>query len=78
MTQLASLPTLSVQIAFNPTNLQTTTQTWTDVTAYVRDFSTNSGRQHFLDRIEASTLRMTVDNRNGFFLEVRIRDVVSR
>ena len=68
MTQLASLPTLSVQIAFNPTNLQTTTQTWTDVTAYVRDFSTNSGRQHFLDRIEASTLRMTVDNRNGFFL----------
>jgi len=41
---------------------------WTDVTAYVRDFSTQKGRQHFLDRIEASTLSMTVDNRNGFFM----------
>ena len=56
MTALASLPTLSVQIAFNPTNLQTLTQTWTDVTQWVRDFSTNSGRQHFLDRIESSTI----------------------
>ena len=68
MTQLASLPNLSVQIAFNPTNLQSLTQTWTDVTVYVRDFQTNSGRQHFLDRIEASTLRMTFDNRSGYFL----------
>ena len=68
MTALASLPTLSVQIAFNPTNLQTLTQTWTDVTQWVRDFSTNSGRQHFLDRIESSTIRMTLDNRTGYFL----------
>ena len=68
MTQLASLPVLSVQIAFNPTNLQSLTQTWTDVTPYVRDFTTNSGRQHFLDRIEASTIRITLDNRNGYFL----------
>ena len=62
------LPTLSVQIAFNPTNLQSLTQTWTDVTPYVRDFTTNSGRQHFLDRIESSTIRLTLDNRTGFFL----------
>jgi len=68
VTALASLPTLSVQIAFNPTNLQTLTQTWTDVTQWVRDFSTNSGRQHFLDRIESSTIRMTLDNRTGYFL----------
>ena len=68
MTALASLPTLSVQIAFNPTNLQTLTQTWTDVTQWVRDFSTSSGRQHFLDRIESSTIRMTLDNRTGYFL----------
>ena len=68
MAQLASLPTLSVQIAFNPTNLQSLTQTWTDVTAYTQDFTTNSGRQHFLDRIEASTIRLTFNNRNGFFL----------
>ena len=70
MTQLASLPVLSVSIAFNPaTPITSATQTtWYDVTAYVKDFTTNSGRQHFLDRIEASTLRMTLDNRNGFFL----------
>ena len=68
MTQLASLPTLSVQIAFNPSNLQSLTQTWTDVTAYVQDFTTSSGRQHFLDRIESSTLSITLDNRTGYFL----------
>ena len=68
--QLASLPTLSVQIAFNPSNIQglPNTQTWTDVTAYVRDFQTKIGRQHFLDRVEAGTLSMNVSNRNGFFL----------
>ena len=70
MTQLYSLPTLVVSIAFNPvTPITSATQTtWTDVTAYVRDFSTSAGRQHFLDRIEASRLRMTLDNRSGYFL----------
>jgi hypothetical protein len=38
------------------------------VTPYVRDFTTSSGRQHFLDRIESSTIRLTLDNRTGFFL----------
>ena len=65
---LDSLPTLSVQIAFNPTNIQSLTQTWTDVTTYVRDFTTKLGRQHFLDRVEAGTLNMTVNERTGFFL----------
>jgi len=65
---LASLPTLSVQIAYNPTNIQSLTQTWTDVTPYVRDFTTRLGRQHFLDRVEAGTLNMTVNERTGFFL----------
>ena len=65
---LASLPTLSVQIAFTPTNIQSLTQTWTDVTPYVRDFQTRQGRQHFLDRVESGTLNLNVSNRNGFFL----------
>ena len=79
MTQIASLPVLKVYIAFSPTassNTLMTAQTvalsdatyWTNVTAYVRDFATQKGRQHFLDRIEASTLSMTVDNRSGFFM----------
>ena len=67
-TQLVSLPTLSVQIAFNPTNIQSLTQTWTDVSQYVRDFQTKLGRQHFLDRVEAGNLTMNVSNRTGFFL----------
>ena len=67
MTQLSALPVLSVQIAFSPTNLYSLTQTWTDVTPYVRDFQTKSGRQHFLDRIEAATLNITLNNRSGFF-----------
>lgn len=59
---------LSVQIAFNPTNITSTTQVWTDVTPYVKDFTTNSGKQHYLDRVEASTIQITFDNRSGFFL----------
>ena len=68
MTQLSALPTLSVQIAFTPTNIQSTTQTWTDVTPYVRDFQTKTGKQHYLDRIQASTISLTLNNRTGFFL----------
>ena len=67
-TGITSLPILSVQIAFNPTDIQSLTQTWTDVTAYVRDLQTRLGRQHFLDRVEAGTLAINVSNRNGFFL----------
>ena len=66
---LDSLPTLLVEIAFNPANIQTIPATgWTDVTPYVRDLQTRQGRQHFLDRVEAGTLNINVSNRNGFFL----------
>jgi hypothetical protein len=68
MTQIASLPTITVQIAFTPTDLLSSTQTWTDVTNYVRSFATHGGRQHFLNRIEASTVNITLDNRTGFFM----------
>jgi hypothetical protein len=79
---LASLPTLDTWIAFNPlansgTLLGSPQQAlpasgasntyWTNVSKYVRDFTTNSGKQHYLDRVESGTLRMTVNNRDGFF-----------
>ena len=67
MTHIASLPSLVVEIAFTPTDLLSLTQSWTDVTVYVRDLGTHGGRQHYLDRIEASTLNLTLDNRTGFF-----------
>lgn len=65
--QIPSLPPFNVYIAFNPTNIMSTTQTWTDVTQFVRDGSTHGGRQHYLDRIESSLLNLTLDNRTGYF-----------
>ena len=81
MTQIASLPTLDVYIAFNPTSgatLNTANQQalpasgasnsyWTNVSLYVQDFQTKAGRQHFLSRVESSTLSMVFNNRTGFF-----------
>ena len=77
MAQLPALPTLAVYVAFNPTasgntlytaqSVALTNSYWTPVTQYVRDFNTRSGRQHFLDRIESSSLDLTFDNRSGYF-----------
>ena len=79
---LNSLPVLDVWIAFNPTeggasltnaNQQalpasgSSNSYWTWIGSYVRDFATKSGKQHYLDRVEATTLRMTLNNRTGFF-----------
>ena len=82
MTQIAALPILDVYIAFSPLAGGTTISTanaqalpstgtsnsyWTNAAIYVQDFQTRGGRQHFLDRVEASTLNMTFNNRDGFF-----------
>lgn len=82
MTLIPSLPTIDVYLAFNPTYsgttlVESTTQAlpssgssnsyWTNVSQYVREFDTQAGREHFLDRVEASTLNLTVTNRDGFF-----------
>ena len=67
MTQLTTIPAITVEIAFSSTNILATSQTWTNVTAYVREARTAGGRQHYLDRVEASRLTLNVDNRTGFF-----------
>lgn len=67
MTQIASLPSISVSVAFSPTNIFSPTQTWTDVTAQVQSLQTSIGRQHMLDRFESGTLKTLVNNRSGFF-----------
>ena len=75
---IASLPAIKVYIAFNPTASGYTLTTantvpltnssyWTDCSAYLRDFSIKSGKQHYLDRVEATTLKATMNNRDGFF-----------
>ena len=42
---------------------------WTNICngTNVLSFNCNSGKQHYLDRMEAATLSMVVDNRDGFF-----------
>jgi hypothetical protein len=82
MAVLPSLATPDVWIAFNPTASGTTLTTaaqqalpasgasnayWTNVTQYVRDFDTSEGRQHFIDRVEAGTLTLTLNGRDGYF-----------
>jgi hypothetical protein len=79
---LASLPKFDIWIAFNPTASSATLATanqqqlpasgasntyWTNVSQYVRDFTTKTGKQHYLDRVEAATLKMTLNNRDGYF-----------
>jgi hypothetical protein len=45
-----------------------TTPTWAaDITDYVRDWSTNRGTQRELQRVEAGTATITLDNRSGRF-----------
>ena len=80
---LASLPTLDCYIAFDPTASSTTLLSasgqalpasgasnsyWTNVSIFVKDFQTKSGRQHFLDRVESSTIQMTLNGTTGYFL----------
>jgi hypothetical protein len=82
MTTIASLPTIKVYVAFNPLLGSNTLATansvaftqqyggvnyWTDCSAYLRDFSTKMGKQHYLDRVESSTIQLTLNNRDGFF-----------
>lgn len=68
MTQIASLPTLSVVIGVDSTSWTTDTgQTLVDITEHVKDFRTTEGKQHELDRFETGQLVMTLDNRLGWF-----------
>lgn len=60
-----SMPVLTVQIAL--TVAPTDVATWTDVTAYVWSVATRRGRQMELDRIEAGTATITLDNRDRRF-----------
>jgi hypothetical protein len=69
-TPIDYLPAITVEVAFAPTDINSLTQTWTDCTQYVRRFTANRGRQHFLDRNEASTFNVLFYNRDGFFTNI--------
>ena len=46
---------------------QSTSVAWSPFADWIEDISIRSGRQHYLDRIESSTLEVTLDNRTGAF-----------
>ena len=76
MTAIASLPVVDVYIAFSSTDFfgirynsipssGQSNGTWTNVSQYVEEIATKSGRQHYLDRIESATATLTLNNRDG-------------
>ena len=78
MTYPVSLPVLDVYIAFSSNDFFGTRTnslpgsgqsngTWTNVSQYVEELETKSGKQHYIDRMESGTLSITVNNRDGAF-----------
>jgi hypothetical protein len=68
MTQIASLPTLTVALGVGRSDWRDPTgQTLIDITQYVRTIRTTSGKQHELDRHETGTIILEVENRGGHF-----------
>lgn len=61
-------PVLYVKVAFtdNPTTASADL-TWTDISDFVQGLATRRGRQHELDRVEAGTLTVQLDNRDRRF-----------
>lgn len=74
---MPSYPKPKVEMAFTSTQAgdprpvgvysDRTTWTWVDVSNWVRGLETSLGRQHELERTEASTVQLTLDNRDGRF-----------
>jgi hypothetical protein len=60
-----NVPTVVVEAS--PSTDPTAAAAWADVSAFVRSFSSSRGRQSELDRFEAGTLTVVLDNRTGAF-----------
>lgn len=63
---MATIPKATVEIAFDGGPFSPS-YTWTDVGDFVRGFQVKRGRNNELDRIEAGTLSLTLDNSDGRF-----------
>ncbi len=61
----ATRPQLIVEADF--TSNATAAPVWTDISRYVRDFSTNRGRQFEFDQFAAGTLSLTLNNQDRRF-----------
>ncbi len=78
MTLLPTLPQVDVYIAFNVPSVQgafqqalpspgTSNAYWKNVSSYVIDYTISGGRQHYSDRPSPTTLKLTMNGRDGFF-----------
>lgn len=60
-----TLPTITVEVGFSTNPTEATT--WTDISGYVRTFSTRRGRNFELDQIQTGTATLLLDNRDRRF-----------
>jgi hypothetical protein len=63
---MATIPKVTVEVAFDGGPFSNS-YTWTDISDYVRGFQVRRGRNNELDRIEAGTLSLELDNSDGRF-----------
>lgn len=63
---MVTIPTVTVEVDFT-SDVLAATPSWTDVTSYVRAWSCTRGRNHELQRIDAGTATLTLDNPDGRF-----------
>jgi hypothetical protein len=59
-------PSIKVEVAFS-TQPFSTSPVWTDISSSVQGFTTKRGRSYELDRIEAGTCGLILDNSDGAF-----------
>ncbi|MFI8890514.1 LamG-like jellyroll fold domain-containing protein [Streptomyces paradoxus] len=67
---MADGPPITVEVAFDG-GPNADTYTWTDITPWVSGFGVKRGRNSELDRIEAGTLSLALDNSDGRFTPMR-------
>jgi hypothetical protein len=63
---MASIPKVTVEVAFDGGPFSSS-YSWTDISDYVEGFQVRRGRNSELDRIEAGTLSLKLDNSDGRF-----------
>lgn len=63
----STAPKLVVEIDVSSTSPLSGSPVWTDISQYVTGMETKRGRQHELSRVEAGTMRLELDNRDGRF-----------
>lgn len=63
---MATIPKVAVEVAFDGGPFSSS-YNWTDISEYVNGFTVRRGRNNELDRIEAGTLSLSLDNSDGRF-----------